>query len=116
MTLSKKLLLLSALMLASTPFLSAQATPAVPPGAAFGTPEQVRQMLQNFHAARQVILAQRMEIVRALQAVSEEDRKAIIAELRAMQKDLSAEHRALARTIREEMKQLRDQRRNPPTG
>jgi uncharacterized membrane protein len=118
MTLSKKLLLLSALALASTPFISAQTPPAptVPPGAAVGLPEPVRQMLQAFRQDRQAVIDQRRELVRTLQNLSEEERKAAIAALRGMQKDVAAEHRALARTIREEMKKLRESRQNPPTG
>jgi Skp family chaperone for outer membrane proteins len=107
----KKLLLLGALLLASTPFVSAQTAPVVPPATAIGAPEQVREMLQKFHAGRQEILAKRLEIVRALQNLSEEERKAIIAELRSMQKGLAEEQKALARTIREEMKAIREQRR-----
>jgi hypothetical protein len=73
-------------------------------------------MLQTFQQNRQAIIDQRRLLVRQLQGLNEDERKALIAELRGMQKDLAADHRALARTIREEMKKLRQNRQNPPTG
>jgi hypothetical protein len=112
----KKFLLLSALLLASIPFVSAQTAPVVPPDTAVGAPEQVRTMLKTFHEGRQMILADRLAKVRELQGATEEQRKVIIAELRTMQKGLAEDQKVLARAIREQMKDIRQQRRPAPTG
>jgi hypothetical protein len=122
----KSVLLLGALLFAPMPVVFAQANPGGPGKGAGGPPEMaergseqsqaVRALLRQFQERRQQFIAERHELVKKLQGLPEAERKQILEELRLQQQGRVEEHRALAREIREEMRRMREQRREGPTG
>lgn len=86
-------------------------TPPAMEGPGSAHSEAMRTRLREFAAQREEFIAQRRELVARLQTATEEERQAIIAELRLQLQSRVEEQRALAKQIREEMKALREQRR-----
>ncbi len=74
-------------------------------------PDSIKALIEQFRTQREALLAERRAKIEALKNMTEEERKAAIEQLIAAQKALNAEQRALAKTIRDEIRKLREQRR-----
>lgn len=72
----------------------------------------VRGLLQDFATKREAYIAQRKALIETLKsATTDTERKAILATLREEQQARIDDQRALAKTIRDEMKALRKDRK-----
>ena len=128
--LPKILSLTAGLMAASSP-LFAQATVTTPtvgtvptrptmPNGSFNPvrptlpalPTEVQTLIRQFDAQRDALLAQRRAELARLQNATADERARILAEMQANQAQRQDEQRELARKIREELKALREARRN----
>ncbi|MBL9203445.1 MAG: hypothetical protein JNN01_00060 [Opitutaceae bacterium] len=125
-----KLLTLAAGLAAATTGLFAQTTgttpstgtvpvrPTTPNGSVTLTPRpsvpptEVQTLIRQFDAQREALLAQRRAELARLQNATAEERARILAEMQAAQAARQDEQRELARKIREELKVLREARRN----
>lgn len=73
----------------------------------------VQGVLKQFDARRDAMTVERRALLERLRAAAtEEERKAIILELRTEQKANAEERRALGKEIREELKKVREQRKS----
>lgn len=94
------------------------ARPTTPNGSATLTPRpsapptEVQTLIRQFDAQREALLAQRRAELARLQNATAEERARILAEMQAAQATRQDEQRELARKIREELKVLREARRN----
>lgn len=117
---SSILLLASGLMIGTSAF--GQTTPPAdtrpekpargPNAHASDNAKKVHELLAGFKAQREEYIAARRVILERLKTATEEERKAILEELRASQKDRVEEQRALGKEIRGEMKKVRETRKN----
>ncbi len=119
-----KTLTLAAALLAGSTGLFAQAagTPPVRPTTPVGmglnmprpgaTPTEVQTMIRQFDAQREALLAQRRVELAALLAATAEQRAALLAKMHESQAARQDQQRELARKIREELKTLREARKN----
>jgi len=74
--------------------------------------ELVRGLLNDFKTKREAYIAHRKALVESLKsATTEAERKAILASLREEQQARIDEQRALAKTIRDDLKNLRKDRK-----
>lgn len=114
----------ASLLLVSSGLFAADAVPPMPgkpanPGAqgavhGKGSAESalVRGLLDDFATKREAYIAQRKALVETLKnASTDAERKAILATLREEQQARIDDQRALAKTIRDEMKALRKDRK-----
>ena len=119
-----KTLTLAVALLAGTTGLFAQAvgTPPVRPTVPMGEgphgprpgalPTEVQMMISQFNAQREDLLAQRRADLAALQAASAEKRADLLAKMHENQAARQVQQRELARGIREQLKALREARKN----
>jgi len=125
-----KTLTLAAALLAGSTGLFAQSagtpsTPGTPPARPTGPlggglltprpgalPTEVQAMIRQFDAQRETLLAQRREELAKLLAATAEKREAMLAEMHKNQAARQDQQRELARKIREELKTLREARKN----
>jgi len=119
-----KTLTLAAVLLVGSTGLFAQAAgtpparPTVPVGPGpltprpGGMPTEVQTMIRQFDAQREALLAQRRAELAALQAANAEQRAALLAKMHEAQAARQDQQRELARKIREELKALREARKN----
>ncbi|HEX2613209.1 MAG TPA: hypothetical protein VHO02_06435 [Fibrobacteria bacterium] len=72
----------------------------------------VQLLLKGFKEKRDKVINDRKALIDQLKTASGDERQRILDELRADQKARSDEERALAKEIRDELKKLRDARKN----
>jgi len=82
------------------------ARPAAPAAAADGKPD-LQQLIHQFSARRDTLMANREALLNQLKTATAEQKKAILAKMAAEQKDLIDSQRAMAKQIRDEMRKLR---------
>ena len=75
-------------------------------------PPEVGALLERFRAQSEALLAERRVLLSGMASATVEERQAAIAALRELQKGLAVEQRELARQVREELRTLREARRN----
>lgn len=75
----------------------------------------VHALLDQFKAQRDEFMAARRALIERLRNATEEEKRAILEQLKAEQKERVAEQRALGKQIRDELKKLREERRNGGT-
>jgi hypothetical protein len=76
----------------------------------------LKDLAQQFRERRADILAARQALVERLKTATDEEKKALVESFRAAQRERIAAERELRKSIREDMKRLRDQRRNAAAG
>lgn len=74
----------------------------------------LQNLIAQFKSKRDAMLADRQALLNQLKNATEDQKRAILAKMRARQKDLIDEERALGRQIRDEMRRLRET--VPPSG
>jgi Spy/CpxP family protein refolding chaperone len=74
-------------------------------------PDALRDLIEEFKAQRQDILAARLALVEALKNATEEERRTLIAQFREEQRDRIAAEKELRKEIRRRLQELRRQRR-----
>jgi len=79
-------------------------------------PTELQAMVQLFRQQRHDFLAQRKALFEEMKTMTQEERKARIEELRAQTREALMVQRDLAKSIREELRKLRQERRNNPGG
>jgi hypothetical protein len=81
----------------------APAKPAAKPD----KPADVQKAIDQFNAKRDAMIADRQAMLDRLKNATAEDKKAILDQMQAQQKDLLDAQRALGRQIRDELRKLR---------
>lgn len=79
-------------------------------------PVELQDMINDFRAQRAAFLAERKALFEELKNMTQEERAARIAELREQTREALMAQRDLAKSIREELRRLREERRNDPGG
>jgi hypothetical protein len=77
-------------------------------------PADVQKAIDQFNAKRDAMIADRQAMLDRLKNATAEDKKAILDQMQAQQKDLLDAQRALGRQIRDELRKLRQSQ--PPGG
>ena len=90
---------------------STSARPAMPTLPKITLPADLQALIKQFDAQRDAMLAQRKADLEKLKNATEAERAKLLADMKAKGMALSAEQRELARSIREELKKLRDARK-----
>ncbi|MEY4939811.1 MAG: hypothetical protein RIQ93_1546 [Verrucomicrobiota bacterium] len=72
----------------------------------------VHVLLDQFKTQREQFIASRKVLIEKLKSATGDDRKAILDELRADQQNRVDEQRAMGKEIRDEVKKLRDRKKN----
>jgi len=85
--------------------------PVLPP-----LPPAIQALVDQFTTNRDALIAARQAVLAQLKTATPDQRKAIIAALQAQNKDLIAQERALAKQIRDELRQLRKSQPKPGGG
>lgn len=81
------------------------------------TAKAVHEVIRQFDERRNAIMAERKALIERLRAAeTEEERQAIIEELRTERKAQADERRALGKEIREELRRLREARNSGDSG
>jgi len=77
-------------------------------------PADIQKLIHDFAAQRDAIIAVRQALIAQLKGATPEQRAQIVATLRAQAQQLMADQRVLAKSLRDQMRQLR--LNNPPPG
>ena len=86
---------------------AAGTAPAPSPAATASSPD-LQKLIEQFKSRRDAMLADRQALLNQLKNATEDQKHAILEKMRARQKDLIDEERALGKQIRDEMRRLRD--------
>ena len=79
-------------------------------------PQELQDLVNQFRDQRAQFLAQRKAMFDQLKGLTAEERKAMLEQLRTQTRDELMAQRELAKQIREELRTLREQRRNNSGG
>jgi len=125
----KKIIILIALAVGATGLLAQDAPPAdrpMPNGLGLGLfnkrvdvsslPADLQTLVTTFREQRATFLAERKAMFDQLKDMTAEERKAALEQLRTQIRDELQAQRDLARQIREQLRTLREERRNNPGG
>jgi hypothetical protein len=75
-------------------------------------PEALRELIAEFKAQRQEILAARLALVESLKNATEEERRALIQAFREQHRELILAEKELRKEIRRRLQELRRERRS----
>lgn len=110
MLILRRVLLISAVVIATGGGVRAAEAPVKPEKPQIGTrmsASDLQKLIQQFNSRRDTLLASRQALLNQLKTATTEQRKEILQKMEAQQKDLLDAQRALGKQIRDDMRKLR---------